>query len=67
MGSMLGHFGNVQVTPEKTKTFLVTLQSVPASAKQGCQMVRYQTKNHNLGKIWRVLQRKTLVYFVAIW
>jgi hypothetical protein len=29
---------------------------------QGCQMVYFQTKNPNLGKFWRVLQWKTLVY-----
>jgi hypothetical protein len=31
---------------------------------QGCQMVCFQTKNPNLEKIWRVLQRKMLVYFM---
>jgi hypothetical protein len=35
---------------------------------QGCQMVYYfQTKNPNLGKSWRILQWKILVYFMAIW
>jgi hypothetical protein len=29
---------------------------------QGCQMVCIQTKNPNLGKFWRVLQWKMLVY-----
>jgi hypothetical protein len=33
---------------------------------QGCQMVCFQTKIPNLGKFWRVLQWKMLVYFVAI-
>jgi hypothetical protein len=32
---------------------------------QGCQMVYYQTNNPNLGKFWRVLQLKMLVYFMA--
>jgi hypothetical protein len=27
----------------------------------------FQTKNTNLGKFWRVLQCKILVYFMAIW
>jgi hypothetical protein len=27
----------------------------------------FQTKNTNLGKFWRVLQWKMLVYFMAIW
>jgi hypothetical protein len=35
-------------------------------SKQGCQMVYFQTKNPHLGKFWRVLQWKMLVYFVAI-
>jgi hypothetical protein len=48
--------------------------------RQGCQMVYFQNKNSNLGKFWKVLQWKMLVflwslglfygylvYFVAIW
>jgi hypothetical protein len=30
-------------------------------------MVYFQTKNPNLGKLWRVFQLKMLVYFTAIW
>jgi hypothetical protein len=37
------------------------------NAEQGCQMVCFQTKNRNLGKFWRVLQWKMLVYFMDIW
>jgi hypothetical protein len=37
------------------------------SREQGCQMAYFQTKNPNLGKFWRVLQWKMLIYFVAIW
>jgi hypothetical protein len=33
----------------------------------GCQMVCIQTKNPNLGKFWRALEWKMLVYFTAIW
>jgi hypothetical protein len=36
-------------------------------AHQGCQMVYFQTKNPNWGKLWRVLQWKLLVYFPTIW
>jgi hypothetical protein len=48
------------------------LWRLKSQSKQGCQMVYFQTKNHNLGKFWRVLQWKMLVYFVpfvfvAIW
>jgi hypothetical protein len=35
--------------------------------QQGCQMAYSQTKNPNLGKFWRVMQSKMLVYFMAIW
>jgi hypothetical protein len=35
--------------------------------KQGCQMVCFQTQNPNLGKFWKVLVRKILVYFRTIW
>jgi hypothetical protein len=37
-------------------------------AHQGCQMVHiFSNQNPNLGKFWRVLRRKMLVYYVAIW
>jgi hypothetical protein len=34
---------------------------------QGCQMVCFQTKNPDLGKFWRALEWKMLVYFMTIW
>jgi hypothetical protein len=34
---------------------------------QGCQMVSFQTQNPNLGKFWRALDWKMLIYFMAIW
>jgi hypothetical protein len=34
---------------------------------QGCQMVNFRTKNPNLGRFWRVLEWKMLVYFMPIW
>jgi hypothetical protein len=34
---------------------------------QGCQMVSFKTKNLNLGKFWRILDWKMLIYFMAIW
>jgi hypothetical protein len=33
----------------------------------GCQMVYFQTTNLNLGKFWRALELKMLVYFMTIW
>jgi hypothetical protein len=31
-----------------------------------CQMVHFQTKNHNLGTFWKVLQLQMLVFVMAI-
>jgi hypothetical protein len=45
--------------------FSETLEN--SSLNQGCQMVYFQTKNPNLGKFWRALELKMLVYFVVIW
>jgi hypothetical protein len=33
-------------------------------ADQGCQMVYFQTKNPNLGKSWRALDCKMLIYIL---
>jgi hypothetical protein len=33
----------------------------------GCQMVYFYTKNPNLGKFWRTLEWKMLVYFMTVW
>jgi hypothetical protein len=33
----------------------------------GLPEVFFQTKNPNLGKFWRALEWKMLVYFMAIW
>jgi hypothetical protein len=33
---------------------------------QGCQMVYIQNKNPTLGKFWRALDWKMLIYFMAI-
>jgi hypothetical protein len=30
-------------------------------------MAYFQTKNPNLGKFWKVLQSKMLVYFMVVW
>jgi hypothetical protein len=31
---------------------------------QCCQLVCFQTKNKNFGKIWRALEWKMLLYFI---
>jgi hypothetical protein len=33
---------------------------------QGCQMVYFQTKNPNFDPVWRALDRKIWIYFMAI-
>jgi hypothetical protein len=35
--------------------------------EHGCQMVSFQTENPNLGKFWRPLDWKMLMYCMAIW
>jgi hypothetical protein len=40
---------------------------LPVAADQVCQMAYFQTKNPDLGKFWRVLQWKMLVFYMAIW
>jgi hypothetical protein len=42
-------------------------EGLSCSARQGCQMVCFQTKIPNLGKLWRALVWKLLVYFKTIW
>jgi hypothetical protein len=34
---------------------------------QGCQIAYFQTKNPDLGKFWRVLQSKMLVFYTVVW
>jgi hypothetical protein len=36
-------------------------------SRQGCQMAHFQTNNPNLGKFWRVLRWKILLYFTPSW
>jgi hypothetical protein len=35
------------------------------TSEQGCQIVSFQTKNPNLGKFWRALERKKLIYILG--
>jgi hypothetical protein len=37
------------------------------SVDQGCQMVTFQTKHHNLGIFWRTLELKMWIYILVIW
>jgi hypothetical protein len=47
-------------TPGKFEPYFATMY-------QGCQMVCFQTKNPNLGKLWRALEWERLAYSMAIW
>jgi hypothetical protein len=59
LGFHFGQFFNVTIDS--------TVKDKYYDKKQGCQMVCFQTKNPNLGKFWRVLQWKILVYFMDTW
>jgi hypothetical protein len=54
-------------TPSGNRTHDLPIQWHRASQGQGCQMASFRTKNPNLGKFWRFLQWKMLVYLMAIW
>jgi hypothetical protein len=41
-----------------------TSLEIPHDGQQGCQMAYFQTKNPNLGKFWKVLQWKMLVFLL---
>jgi hypothetical protein len=47
------------------QTFCSSCQASPR--KQGCQIVCFQTKNPNLGKFWRALELKMMLYFMFVW
>jgi hypothetical protein len=47
--------------------FFVKIAIRVLAASQGCQMVCFQTKNPNLGKIFRFADWKMLMYYKAIW
>jgi hypothetical protein len=40
---------------------------LPTFCQNISKIINIQTKNPNLGKFWRVLQLKMLVYFMDIW
>jgi hypothetical protein len=46
---------------------IISFFSLYDGLHQGCHMVCFQTKNPDLGKFWRVLQWKMLMYFMNIW
>jgi hypothetical protein len=45
----------------------LNLEKTLTHAMQGCQMVYFQTKNPNLGKFWRALEWKMIIYYMIIW
>jgi hypothetical protein len=42
-------------------------ESSEACGQLGCQTVGFKTQNPNLGKFWRALEWKMLVYVMVIW
>jgi hypothetical protein len=53
--------------PETATTNQYLTGVIHTTMSQGCQMVYFQTKNHNWGNIWRALEWKMLLYFMTIW
>jgi hypothetical protein len=45
---------------------IARMLSMLSVVHQGCQMAYFETKIPNLGKFWRVLQWKMMVYLIAI-
>jgi hypothetical protein len=77
---MMVYDGKTGVQRETLDVYAVSLLRIPwmegfntdtlrraTIPNQGCQMVYFQTKNHNLGKIRRALEWKMLLYFMTIW
>jgi hypothetical protein len=46
--------------------FIEHCSSIGRNGVQGCQMAFFETNNSDLGKFWRVLQWKMVVYYLAI-
>jgi hypothetical protein len=44
-----------------------SIERVDVCVRQGCQMVYFQTKDHNLGKFGRALELKRLVCRYILW
>jgi hypothetical protein len=59
--------GEARVVAPVGESHLFFVALPDPGAFQGCQMVYDQTKNQNLGTLWRALECKILLYFLAIW
>jgi hypothetical protein len=59
---LFGFFFQIFEIGSRSRSYFSALIS-----KQGCQMVCFRTKNPNLGKFWRALEWRMLVYFMPIW
>jgi hypothetical protein len=46
---------------------LETLTLYPFAPQQGCQMVYFQTKNSNLGILFKALEWNIFVHYMTIW
>jgi hypothetical protein len=56
--------GGVAIHDSSIGSLLLTKQFL--GYNQGCQMLYFKTENSHLGKFWRVLQLKMMVYFIDI-
>jgi hypothetical protein len=76
MDNIISNYGVWHSRENKSKTvrakfFEISIFALPAACKslnratrpnQGCQMVSFQTQTANLGKFWRALDWKMLIY-----
>jgi hypothetical protein len=61
-------FSRPMIVPAETEFQFFGLKKKQSGRcrSQGCQMVCFQTQNPNLGKFWRTIDWKVLIYFTAI-
>jgi hypothetical protein len=62
-----GNTASIHHRKPKHSAFCNQRTTVRPCFKQRCQMVCFQTKNHNLGKLYRALDWKMFMYLMAIW
>jgi hypothetical protein len=57
----------IGMQPDGLSRIAITNIGAKSDLQQGCQMVYFQTKNPNLGKIWTAVEWKKLLYFMTVW
>jgi hypothetical protein len=63
------HKSHIRTYIEKNTNIVLVFLTIHTQTRRrkGCQMVSFQTKNTNLGKFWRALKWKLLLYIPVIW